>query len=91
MRPPVPVPAIVPARRILRSVPQVISTVRLVPARLRHGRPGRLAARIAGGLLLTASAFHSGAGPAAITGTVTGIGIWLALAARADVAPPPGR
>jgi hypothetical protein len=72
-------------------VPALIQAARLVPARLRHGRPRRLAARIGGGFLMAEVAFHSGAGPAAITGTMAGNLIWLAFAARADVAPPPGR
>jgi hypothetical protein len=73
------------------AVPALIRSARLVPARLRHGRPGRFAARIAGGLMLAEIAFHSGAGPAAITGTLAGAITWLAFAARADAAPPPGR
>jgi hypothetical protein len=44
-----------------------------------------------GGFVLAEVAFHSGAGPAAIAGTMAGIITWLAFAARADVAPPPGR
>jgi len=80
---------LVPA--VVRSVPALIHAARLFLARLRHGRPWRLAARIGGGFMLADAAFHSGAGPAAITGTMTGIVIWLALAARADLAPPPGR
>lgn len=75
----------------VRSVPALIQAARLLLARLRHGRPWRLAARIGGSFVLAEIAFHSGAGPAAITGTMAGIVIWLALAARADVAPPPGR
>jgi len=75
----------------VRSVPALTRAARLLLARLRHGRPGRLAARLGGGLVLAETAFHSGAGPAPITGTMTGIITWLALAARADVAPPPGR
>ena len=89
MKPPVPVRAFVPA--LIQSVPRVISAARLVPARLLRGRPGRLTARIAGTFLLASAAFHSGAGPAAITGTVTGIMTWLAFAARADIAPLPGK
>jgi len=73
------------------AVPALSRTIRLLPSRLRHGRPGRLAARIGGGLLLAEIAFHSGAGPAAIAGTLAGIVVWLGFAARADVAPPPGR
>lgn len=73
------------------TVPALVRSARLLPARLKHGRPWKLTARIGGGLMLAEVAFHSGAGPAAITGTLAGIIIWLALAARADVAPPPGR
>jgi hypothetical protein len=76
----------VPAK--IRSLTQA---ARLVPARLRHGRPWRLAARTGGGFMLAEIAFHSGAGPAAITGTMAGITIWLAFTIRADLAPPPAR
>jgi hypothetical protein len=89
MKPPVPVP--VSVRRLIRSVPGHRRAARLVPARIWHGRPGRLTARITGGFVLAEITFHSGAGPAAITGTLAGIVTWLALAARADIAPPPGR
>jgi hypothetical protein len=34
---------------------------------------------------------HAGAGGPAEAGVVTGLGIWLALTMRADLAPPPGR
>jgi len=77
--------------KIVPSVPVLAGTVRLSLTRVRHGRPGRLAARTGGALLLAEIAFHSGAGPAAIAGTMAGIVIWLAFSARADVAPPPGR
>jgi hypothetical protein len=83
--PAVPVPA------AARSVPALTRAARLIPARLRHGRPGRLAARTAGTFALAEAAFHSGAGPAAIAGTLAGIITWLGFAARPDVAPPPGR
>jgi hypothetical protein len=73
------------------AVPTLAGSVRLFLSRVRHGRPGRLAARTGGSLLLAEIAFHSGAGPAAITGTLAGIIVWLGFAARADVAPPPGR
>jgi len=87
MKPPVPVIV----RRLIRSVPRHKRAARLVPARIRHGRPGRLAARIAGGFVLAEIMFHSGAGPAAITGTLAGIVTWLTFTARADIAPAPGR
>ena len=80
---------LVPA--VVRSVPALIHAARLFLARLRHGRPWRLAARLGGGFVLAEAAFHSGAGPAAIAGTLAGITVWLAFAARADIAPAPGR
>ena len=65
--------------------------LRLVPARIRHGRPLRLAARalVAGLLSLLVLALIPGqaAGPAVVTGLV----IWFFLTARADLAPPPER
>jgi hypothetical protein len=77
--------------KLIPAVPVLIQAARVLPARLRHGRPWRLAARTGGGFALAEVAFHSGAGPAAIAGTMAGIITWLAFAARADVAPPPGR
>jgi hypothetical protein len=65
--------------------------VALIPARIRHGRPARLAARIAAAAVLAVLALHTGAGTPAIAGLITGIGMWLALTVRADMAPPPGR
>jgi hypothetical protein len=65
--------------------------LRLVPARIRHGRPIRLLLRaLAAALLslLTLALIPSQAsGPAVVTGLV----IWFFLTAHADLAPPPGR
>jgi hypothetical protein len=65
--------------------------LRLVPARIRHGRPLRLLARaaVAGLLSLLVLTLIPGqaAGPAVITGLVT----WFVFSARADLAPPPER
>jgi hypothetical protein len=63
----------------------------LLPARIRHGRPARLAARITAAAVLAVLVTHTGAGPPAIAGLITGIATWLVLTARADLAPPPGR
>jgi hypothetical protein len=63
----------------------------LIPARIWHGRPARLAARIAAAVVLAVVALHTRAGTPAIAGLVTGIGAWLVLTVRADLAPPPGR
>ncbi len=66
-----------------------VQALRLVPARIRHGRPAVLALRTAAALALAEAAVHSGAGPAPAAGMVAGIITWLALTARADLAPPP--
>jgi hypothetical protein len=65
--------------------------LRLIPARIWHGRPARLALRIVAAGVLAVVALHTGAGTPVIAGLVTGIGMWLALTVRADLAPPPGR
>jgi hypothetical protein len=77
-------PARLPRRRLLRAIA-------LLPARIRHGRPLRLAVRVLAAVLLGLLAARSGAGGPAAAGVVTGLGAWLALTLRADVAPPPGR
>jgi hypothetical protein len=63
----------------------------LIPARIWHGRPARLALRVVAAVVLAVVALHTGAGTPAVPGLVTGIGVWLALTVRADLAPPPGR
>jgi hypothetical protein len=63
----------------------------LIPARIWHGRPARLALRITAAVVLAVLALHTGAGTPAIAGLVTGIGVWLVLTVPADLAPPPGR
>jgi hypothetical protein len=63
----------------------------LVPARVRHGRPVRLAMRIVATAALAVLAVRTGAGTAPAAGLLAGIGAWLVLTARGDLAPPPGR
>jgi hypothetical protein len=63
----------------------------LLPARIRHGRPARLAARILIAAAAAVLVLHSGAGAPPVAGLLTGIATWLVLTARADLAPPPGR
>jgi hypothetical protein len=64
-------------------------TVVLLPARIRRGRPGRLALRVlaaaAASAAVVAAAGSQPAEPALITGALT----WLLLTARQDLAPPP--
>jgi hypothetical protein len=76
-----------PLPRVVRPWQAVL----LVPVRIRHGRPLRLAARIAAAVVLGLLATRTGAGTPAVAGLVTGIGVWLVLTVRADLAPPPGR
>jgi hypothetical protein len=65
--------------------------VALIPARVWHGRPVRLAVRITAAVVLAVLAVQTSAGTPAVAGLVTGVGVWLALTMRADLAPPPGR
>jgi curved DNA-binding protein CbpA len=66
--------------------------LKILPARVRHGRPLRLAART-----VTAAAAVALLALAVITGTpsapaiIAGCVLWLAFTAPADLAPPPGR
>jgi hypothetical protein len=63
----------------------------MFPARVRHGRPLRLAVRavIAAAVALLAVTLIPG-NPAA-PAVAAGAGLWWALTARGDLAPPPGR
>jgi hypothetical protein len=82
-----------PPARTLRRAPgaRLLRSLALTPARVRHGRPLRLAARGLVAVLLGVVAGHSGAGEPAVAGLVTGLGVWLILTLRDDLAPPPGR
>jgi hypothetical protein len=66
-------------------------TALLIPARIRHGQPARLTLRIAAAVILAFLVLHSGTGTPPLAGLLTGIGTWLVLTARGDLAPPPGR
>jgi hypothetical protein len=63
----------------------------LVPARIWHGRPWRLALRVLASAFLAGVAARSGAGGPAVAGVITGLVIWAVLSGRGDLAPPPGR
>ena len=83
---PAPAPAL-PAR----PVPASSARCRLVPARIRHGRPLRLLLRAIIAAVLSLLVLHlvpgQPSGPAVVTGLIT----WFVLTARGDLAPPPGR
>src|SRR5579863_10043049 len=69
----------------------LLHAARWLPARIHHGRPGRLALRLLAAAILAAVAAVSGAGTPAIAGVLTGIATWFLLSARGDLTPPPGR
>jgi hypothetical protein len=73
-----------PGRRLARPVA-------LAPARIWHGRPWRLLLRVLAAVLLAVMAVQAGVGGPAAAGVVAGLGIWLVLTARGDLAPPAGR
>jgi hypothetical protein len=62
-----------------------------VPARIRHGRPLRLAGRALAAALLSLLVLALIPGQASGPAVVTGLIVWFTLTARADLAPPPGR
>jgi hypothetical protein len=88
-QPPPHVAASRPTARV--PVRSLARPVALAPARIRHGRPGRLALRVLAAALLAVVAVWAGVGGPAAAGVVAGLVIWLALTARGDLAPPPGR
>jgi hypothetical protein len=69
----------------------IIGTVRLVPARIRHGRPMRLLLRAVIAALLSLLVLHLVPGQPSGPAVVTGLTTWFVLTARGDLAPPPGR
>jgi hypothetical protein len=60
-----------------------------LPARVRHGRPGRLALRLAVVAAVTAAAVAVDGWMPATPTLITGVLTWLLLTARHDLAPPP--
>jgi hypothetical protein len=86
-----PAPAMAGARPRRRAGGRLARRLILAPARVRHGRPGRLALRVLAAVLLGLLAADSGAGGPASAGVVTGLAVWLVLTGRGDLAPPPGR
>ncbi len=84
-----PVPA--PATRRVSPAAAMVRAARLVPARIRHGRPWHLLARALTAALLSLLVVEllpaQPSGPAVVTGLVT----WFFFTGRGDLAPPPGR
>lgn len=65
-------------------------TVVLLPARIRRGRPGRLALRVLATAAASAVAIAAAGSQPAVPALITGALTWLLLTARQDLAPPPG-
>jgi hypothetical protein len=69
----------------------ILDAARIFPARVRRGRPARIAAR---GLIAAAVAWGTvsfGAGTPSAPAIVYGAVLWFILTSRHDLAPPPGR
>lgn len=62
-----------------------------LPARVRHGRPLRLAARAIAAAAVGVLALAVIPGTPSAPAIVAGCALWLAFTAPADLAPPPGR
>jgi hypothetical protein len=60
-----------------------------LPARIRHGRPARLALRLAVVAAATAAAVTVDGWMPATPALIAGFLTWLLLTARHDLAPPP--
>jgi hypothetical protein len=63
----------------------------ILPARVRHGRPLRLAARTIAAAAVSLLALAVIPGTPSAPAVVAGCALWLAYTAPADLAPPPGR
>ncbi len=69
---------------------RIMQAVAAVPAMVRHGRPVRLAVRVAvAGFSATLAVLAAGPGPAG-PALVTGAATWLLVTARRDLGAPPG-
>ncbi len=76
------------------AAPPGASAVRrlaILPARARHGRPLRLAARTLAAAAVAALALAVIPGSPSAPAIIAGCALWLAFTAPADLAPPPGR
>lgn len=91
----IPAPAQPGARphqpRARTGIPAAWQAVALLPARVRHGRPGRLAARTLIAVTTAALAVTLTAGTPSAPAVAAGCLLWWACTARGDLAPPPGR
>jgi len=85
-----PIPAIPPGPAAARPL-VAIRPLRLLPSRIRHGRPLRLALRAITAVALSVVVLAVIPGQPAAPALVAGLVLWFALTGRADLAPPPRR
>ena len=71
--------------------PRTCRPLRLLPARIARGRPVRLLIRAAITVLLCLAVLWLIPGQPAAPADITGLTVFFALTARADLAPPPRR
>jgi len=71
--------------------PLTIRPLLLLPERIRHGHPLRLAIRAIAAAMLSLAVLQLIPGQPAAPALVAGLILWFALTARSDLAPPPGR
>ncbi len=87
-------PPYVPAPGPARPGPAgagIIRATRLVPARIRYGRPWHLLARALAAAVLSLLVLRLTPGQPSGPAVVTGLIVWFVLTARGDLAPPLGR
>jgi curved DNA-binding protein CbpA len=82
--PPTPAPDPLPWHALLTAAA-------VLPARIRRGRPLRLAVRAAVAAAAACAAVLLVPGTPSAPAAAFGCALWLVLTARADLAPPPGR
>jgi len=70
---------------------RLVRAARLVPARIRHGRPWHLLARALAAALLSLLVVDLLPGQPSGLAIVTGLVTWFIFTGRGDLAPPPGR
>jgi hypothetical protein len=80
-----------PAQRLPSPATSLWHAALILPARICHGRPGRLAVRAGIAIAAGTTAVSLVPGTASAPALAAGIILWWLLTARADLAPPPGR
>ena len=86
-----PLPPVPPGWETAVPPSVTLRALLLVPERIWHGHPIRLALRAIIAAVLSLAVLQLIPGSPAAPADVLGLGLWFVLTARADLAPPPGR